>query len=95
MVRFAVIGTNKITDGFLNAAMLCEDFKLAAVYSRSKEKALEFGSKYGVTLVYDDLDELAASNEIDAVYVASPNSLHASQSIKMLMVKNMFYVKKP
>jgi len=31
MVRFAVIGTNKITDGFLNAAMLCEDFKLAAV----------------------------------------------------------------
>lgn len=84
MVRFAVIGTNKITDGFLNAAMLCEDFKLAAVYSRSKEKALEFGSKYGVTLVYDDLDELAASNEIDAVYVASPNSLHASQSIKML-----------
>lgn len=84
MVRFAVIGTNKITDGFLNAAMLCEDFKLAAVYSRSKEKALEFGSKYGVTLVYDDLDELAASNEIDAVYVASPNSLHASQTIKML-----------
>ena len=87
MVRFAVIGTNKITDNFLNAAKLCEDFELKAVYSRSKEKALEFGSKYGVALVYDDLDELAKSNEIDAVYVASPNSLHASQSIKILKGK--------
>lgn len=87
MIRFAVIGTNKITDKFIQAASLCKDFKLTAVYSRTKERAIEFGSKYGVTVVYDDLDELAASNEIDAVYVASPNSFHASQSIKMMKGK--------
>ncbi len=87
MIRFAVIGTNKITDKFIQAASLCKDFKLTAVYSRTKERAIEFGSKYGVTIVYDDLDELAASNEIDAVYVASPNSFHASQSIKMMKGK--------
>jgi predicted dehydrogenase len=84
MVRFAVIGTNKITDKFIEAAKLCKDFQLAAVYSRTKEKALEYASKYGAALVYDDLDMLAESKEVDAVYVASPNSLHASQSIKML-----------
>jgi scyllo-inositol 2-dehydrogenase (NADP+) len=84
MVRFAVIGTNKITDKFIEAASLCKKFKLAAVYSRTKERAIEFGSKYGVSLVYDDLDKLAESKEVDAVYVASPNSLHASQSIKMM-----------
>lgn len=87
MIRFAVIGTNKITDKFIQAASLCKDFKLTAVYSRTKERAIEFGSKYGVTVVYDDLDELAASNEIDAVYVASPNSFHASQSIKIMKGK--------
>ncbi|MCE5287519.1 MAG: Gfo/Idh/MocA family oxidoreductase [Pelosinus sp.] len=84
MVRFAVIGTNKITDRFLDAAKLCKGFTFAAVYSRSKEKARQFAGKYNVALVYDDLEELAASNAVDAVYVASPNSLHASQAIKML-----------
>jgi predicted dehydrogenase len=84
MIRFAVIGTNKITDKFIEAASLCKEFKLAAVYSRTKERAIEFGSKYGVSLVYDDLDKLAASKEVDAVYVASPNSFHAFQSIKMM-----------
>lgn len=84
MVRFAVIGTNKITDKFIEAARLCEGFKLTAVYSRTKERAEEYASKYGVTLIYDDLGMLAASTEVDAVYVASPNSFHAYQSIKML-----------
>jgi predicted dehydrogenase len=87
MVRFAVIGTNKITDNFLAAAKLCKEFKLVAVYSRTKEKAMQYASKYGAALVYDDLEELAASKEVDAVYVASPNSLHAYQSIKILSGK--------
>lgn len=87
MVKFAVIGTNKITDKFIEAAKLCKDFELVAVYSRTKERAMEYASKHGVTLVYDDLDILAASKEVDAVYVASPNNSHASQSIKMLKGK--------
>ncbi len=84
MVRFAVIGTNKITDNFIEAANQCKGFELVAVYSRTKERALEYAHKHDAPLVYDDLDELAASKEIDAVYVASPNSFHAEQSIKML-----------
>lgn len=84
MVRFAVIGTNKITDNFIEAANQCEGFELVAVYSRTKERAMEYAHKHGLPLIYDDLDELAASKEIDAVYVASPNSFHAEHSIKML-----------
>ncbi len=84
MVRFAVIGTNKITDSFIEAGTRCKSFKLAAVYSRTKERAREYADKYGVKIIFDNLDELAESQEIDAVYVASPNSLHAEHSIKML-----------
>lgn len=87
MVKFAVIGTNKITDNFIEAAKLCKEFELVAVYSRTKERALEFATKHGVSLVYDDLEELALSKEVDAVYIASPNSLHAYQSIRMLKCK--------
>lgn len=35
MIRFAVIGTNTITDKFLQAASALPDFKLCAVYSRT------------------------------------------------------------
>ena len=82
MVRFAVIGTNFITDNFMNAGSQCEGFKVQAVYSRSMEKAKEYAEKYGIEDCYDSLDALAAAKDIDAVYVASPNALHAGQSIR-------------
>ena len=84
MVRFAVIGTNFITDNFMDAGSQCEGFKVQAVYSRSREKAKEYAGKYGIEDCYDSLDALAAAENIDAVYVDSPNALHAEQSIKML-----------
>lgn len=83
-INFAVIGTNVITDRFLEAAAGAEEFHLKGVYSRSKEKAEEYGKKWGAELSFTSLDELAASREIDAVYIASPNSLHGAQSIQML-----------
>lgn len=84
MVNFAVIGTNFITDNFIDAAKQCEDFHLQAVYSRSMEKAKSYAERYGVSNCYDSLEELANAENIDAVYVASPNACHASQSILML-----------
>lgn len=81
MVRFGVIGTNWITESFLSAAGKLEDFELTAVYSRTSDKAEEFANKYDVQHTYTDLDEFVKSNEFDAVYLASPNSLHASQAI--------------
>lgn len=33
---------------------------------------------------FDSLDDLAACEEIDAVYIASPNYCHAAQAIQML-----------
>ncbi|BDG37602.1 Gfo/Idh/MocA family protein [Saccharococcus caldoxylosilyticus] len=84
MVRFATIGTNWITESFIEAAKQIEDFTLAAVYSRTEEKAREFAQKTGTTRTFTDLEELAKSDEIDAVYIASPNSLHAEQAIFLM-----------
>lgn len=81
MVRFGVVGTNWITESFIKGASNHADFKLAAVYSRTAEKAVEFGAKFGVETTFTDLTEMAKSELIDAVYIASPNSLHASQAI--------------
>lgn len=84
MVRFTVIGTNFITDNFMDAGSQCKGFHVQAVYSRTMERAKEYAAKYDIEDCYDSLDDLAAATNIDAVYVASPNALHAKQSIMML-----------
>lgn len=87
MINFAVIGTNFVTDSFIDAASKCDKMKLVAVYSRSLEKAKKYAQRYGVKLVFDDLEKMAECSEIDAIYIASPNSLHARQSICMMQHK--------
>ncbi|MGF2615931.1 Gfo/Idh/MocA family oxidoreductase [Rossellomorea vietnamensis] len=81
MIRFGVVGTNWITDRFLDAAGKVEGFELTAVFSRTAERAGEFAGKHGVKKTFTDLEEMAKSDTIDAVYIASPNILHAEQSI--------------
>jgi scyllo-inositol 2-dehydrogenase (NADP+) len=84
MIRFGIIGTNTITDKFLEAAKSVEGFILTAVYSRKEETARTFAQKHHVKNIYTNLEEMAASNDIDAVYIASPNSFHAEQAILMM-----------
>lgn len=94
-IRFGIIGTGKIVERFLDIALTHENFELVAMYSRSIEKAEEFGKKYGATEFFDDLNEFAKSKDIDAVYIASPNSLHSYQAILCLENKKHVLCEKP
>ena len=72
MIRFAVVGTNWITERFIDAAHESGKLKLSAVYSRSLEQAQAFGANHQVTQFFDSLEAMAQSDAIDAVYIASP-----------------------
>lgn len=81
MIRFGIIGTNWITEQLIEAARETEEFVLSAVYSRTEEQARAFAAKYKIPNLYTDLESMAASDQLDAVYIASPNSFHAKQAI--------------
>lgn len=81
MVRFGVIGTNWITDFFIEAGRELEGFEVTAVYSRTEERAKAFADTHQIPLRFTNLREMAASEAVDAVYIASPNALHAEQAI--------------
>lgn len=95
MIRYAVIGTNFITDRFIESTKECDNIKFHGVYSRDINRAREYGDKNGAKLVFDKLNDLAECDEIDMVYIASPNSFHCSQSILMLKSKKHVLCEKP
>ena len=80
-VRFGVVGTNFITDWVIAGARQDDRFELVAVYSRKQETADAFAAKHQIPYTFTSLEEMAKSPLIDAVYIASPNFLHAEQSI--------------
>lgn len=94
-VRFGVIGTNFIVDKVLEAARLDHRFELTAIYSRTQERADEFAKKHNVPHTFTSLEDMLSSNLIDAVYIASPNSLHASQSILCMQHGKHVFCEKP
>ncbi|ALR78176.1 Gfo/Idh/MocA family protein [[Enterobacter] lignolyticus] len=95
MIRFAVVGTNWITRQFVDAAHETGKYKLTAVYSRSLEQAQIFASDYPVEHLFTSLEEMAQSEAIDAVYIASPNSLHFPQTQLFLSHKKHVICEKP
>ncbi|NXZ87959.1 Gfo/Idh/MocA family oxidoreductase [Serratia fonticola] len=95
MIRFAVVGTNWITERFIDAAHESGKMRLTAIYSRKLEQAQAFGANYPVEHFFDSLEALAQSDVIDAVYIASPNSLHCQQSQLFLSHKKHVICEKP
>ena len=95
MIRFAVIGTNWITRQFVDAAHETGKYKLTAVYSRSLEQAQAFANDYLVEHLFTSLEAMAQSDAIDAVYIASPNSLHFPQTKLFLSHKKHVICEKP
>jgi predicted dehydrogenase len=81
MIRFGIIGTNWITEELIKAARETEDFVLSAVYSRNEETANEFAAKLNIPHIFTDVESMAKSDTIDAVYIASPNSFHRNHAI--------------
>ena len=95
MIKLAVIGTSWITERFIAGAIASGKYELKAVYSRSLEQAKAFAEKCGAKLTFDCLDQLAQCKAVDAVYIASPNSFHAPQSIQMMKQGKHVICEKP
>ncbi len=87
MIRYATVGTNFIVEWFLKAAAVCPELHYSVAYSRSEETAREFAARYGAGRYVTSLQELAEAKDVDAVYVASPNSLHFEQAALFLSHK--------
>ncbi len=89
------IGTSWITASFIDGALKTGQYELRGVYSRNEEKGKAFSDPFGEVRISTDLDEFVQREDLDVIYIASPNSLHYEQAVLALRAKKHVLVEKP
>lgn len=93
--QWGIVGTGGIARQFAADLSHLLDAGLAGICSRDIEKAKAFQSAFAAAQAYDDLDAMAADPDIDAVYIATPNALHAEQALRVISHGKAVLVEKP
>lgn len=92
---WGIMGTGAIAGLFAADLGLLPQARIAAVHSRSLEKAKSFAASFGGAQAYDDEAAFLADPAIDAVYIATPNHLHAAQALKAIAAGKAVLIEKP
>lgn len=92
---WGIMGTGAIAGLFAADLGLLPQARIAAVHSRSLEKARSFAARFGEAKAYDDEDTFLADPAIEAVYIATPNHLHATQALRAIAAGKPVLIEKP
>jgi predicted dehydrogenase len=94
-VRWGILATGEIAKRFAEDLTLLDAAVLAAVGSRSAEKAAAFASRHGFERAYGSWAELAADGALDVIYVATPHNAHHAAARLCLEAGRAVLVEKP
>lgn len=93
-IRWGVIAPGGIARDWTAALHATTASRVAAVGSRSLDRAQAFADEFGVERAYGSYEELVADDGIDAVYVASPHSEHRDHALLALQAGKPVLVEK-
>lgn len=74
-LRWGVVGTGSIANAMGDAIKGAQGAELAAVSSRRMESAQTYAKRHGAEHAFDSWAEMATSDKVDAIYVATPTSV--------------------
>lgn len=84
MIGLATIGTSAITRNLLDAVAQNPAIRHTVVHSRDAARGRALAEQVGAARVVTSLEGLAEAEDVDAVYIASPNVAHHDQALRML-----------
>ena len=96
MIRYGIVGfglhaVRRLMPGFA----LAKNSRVVALSRRSLEKAQASAKQYDIPLAFDSAEALCRSPEVDAVFVATPNSLHLSDVLVAIRCGKPVLCEKP
>ena len=94
-IRWGILGTGTIAHKFASDLKFVENAELVAVGSRSLENAKIFAEEFNIQLSFGSYDALAECDQIDIVYIATPNNLHHPNTLLCLKNAKAVLCEKP
>lgn len=99
-IGFCIIGLGRISmNEFMPGVKLSENCRITGLVSGHRDKAEKVAQEYGVPTSsiysYEDMDRIKDNSEIDAVYVALPNSMHAEYTVRSAKAGKHVLCEKP
>lgn len=82
--RWGILGAASIGHRLIPAIQASTNGAVAAIASRSREKAGQWAKQYGIPLALGSYEELLDRRDLDGVYIPLPNSLHSEWTIRAL-----------
>lgn len=96
LLKWGFIGCGEVTEKKSGPAFnLVEGSEVVAVMSRNKDKARSYAERHHVKKWYTDAQELIDDPEVNAIYIATPPSSHATFAILSMRAGKPVYVEKP
>ncbi len=95
-INWGFIGCGEVTEKKSGPAFNeVEGSQVVAVMSRSENKARSYAERHHVRKWYTDASELIEDPDVNAVYIATPPSSHATFAIMAMHVGKPCYIEKP
>jgi D-xylose 1-dehydrogenase (NADP+, D-xylono-1,5-lactone-forming) len=94
-VRWGVLSTAGIARLVIEATRRAERAEFVAVASRDSARARAFADELGLELSFGSYEELLASDQVDALYVPLPVSMHTDWTIRSLAAGRHVLCEKP
>jgi len=94
-VRWGIVSAGNIAGTFARDIAYVPNAEVVAVAARSQESASEFADRHQIGKAYQDYDNLYADPDIDAIYVATPHTLHLRNSADALRAGKAVLCEKP
>jgi predicted dehydrogenase len=94
-IRWGILATGGIARSVVEDLQLAPDAEVVAVGSRAQATADAFAQRYGIARAYGDWRSLAADEQVDVVYVATPHSAHHEAATLCLTAGRAVLCEKP
>lgn len=94
-IKWGIMGPGRIAHKFAQSLKCSEAAEITAVGSRSMERAVEFAKQYGINRAYASYAKLAADNDVDIIYVATPHPAHFECALLCLKAGKAVLCEKP
>ena len=95
MIRVALVGSGYIQDFHARAVHEHPSAELVAVANWREQSATALAERFAIPRVTTDWNEIVEATDVDAAVVATPNALHAPQSVALLRAGKHVIVEKP